>query len=119
MNNEPNDMIPADPNKKLPAPLDSHLRSLMQDKNLKNFSDQLPSEFLEDASEGLGHLKDTRQLESILRQLNQQVQQHLSHKKIRRRRTSIWDLSWTYWAIIIIFLLSITGYMLIRMYMHR
>ena len=119
MKEDTNDMTPADPDKKLPAPLDSHLRELMQDQNLQNFQDQLPAEFLEDAKEGLGHLRDTRQLEFVLRQLNQQMHQQLSHKKKRRRKTSVWDLSWTYWAIIIIFLLTITGYFVIRMYIHR
>jgi hypothetical protein len=119
MTDDTNDKIPADSGNKLPASLDSHLRSMMQEKNLKSFRDELPGDFVADASEGLDHLKDKKQLESVLKQLNQQMHQHLMHKKIHKRSHSIGDLSWTYWAIIIIFLLTITGFIVIRMFLRR
>jgi hypothetical protein len=119
MNDEMNDMIPADPGKKLPDSLDRHLRAIMPGKDLDRFMEQLPAEFLSDASEGLDHLKDTKKLESVLQQLNQQMHQHLVHKKTYRKRHSIGDLSWTYWAIIIIFLLTITGFLVIRMLLRH
>jgi hypothetical protein len=119
MTDDTNDKIPADSGKKLPASLVNHLRSMMQDKNLRSFRDELPEDFVTDASEGLNNLKDKKQLEFVLKQLNQQMHQHLTHKKIHKRRHSIGDLSWTYWAIIIIFLLTITGFIVIRMFLHH
>jgi hypothetical protein len=119
MAEEINDMVPIDPEKKLPVSLDVHLRNIMQDNELNRFREQLPEEFLSDASEGLGQVNDTKQLELDLQQLNQQMQQHLKHKKVRKRSQFIGNLSWTYWAIIIIFLLTITGFIVVRMLLHR
>ncbi len=116
MSEEINDMNHRD--NKLPDSLDDHLRTMMADKELDRFREQLPAEFLSDASEGLNQLKDTTQLESVLQKLNQQMHQHLAHKKVHKRRRSIGDLSWSYWAIIIILLLSIVGYVIVRMLMH-
>src|ERR1700682_6035172 len=112
MTEETNDMNP--PENKLPASLDSHLRAIMEEKELNRFRDQLPAEFLSDASEGLGQLKDTKQLESVLQHLNQQMRHQLGHKKAHKKRRSIGDLSWSYWAIIIILLLTIAGYVVVR-----
>ena len=119
MAEETNDMIPADPDKKLPDSLDVHLRNIMHDKNLSRFREQLPAEFLSDATEGLNRMNDQEQLDSVLQQLNQQMHQHLKHKKVRKRRNSITNFSWTYWAIILIFLLTIIGFIIVRMLLHR
>ena len=113
MEEETNDTIP--PEKKLPESLDTHLRAILPEKELNQFREQLPPEFLSDASEGLDHLEDLKQLESVLQQINQQMHHHLAVKKIQRKRRTIGDLSWTYWAIIIIFILIFTGFIVIRM----
>jgi hypothetical protein len=106
------------PENKLPDSLDNHLRAMMTEKDLNRFREQLPAEFISDASEGLNQLKDTKQLESVLRNLNQQMHRQLTHKKPHKRKKSIGDQSWTYWAIIIILLLSIVGYVVVRMSLH-
>ena len=113
-----NDMIPEDSEKNIPALLENHLRSILPENGMKEFGAQLPAEFLADAKEGLHQVNDTQQLASVLNHLNQQMHHQLTHKKIHKRRSFIWDLSWTYWAIIIIFLLTITGFFVIRMYIH-
>ena len=115
MTEKTNDMIPTDPEKKLPASLDRHLRNILPDKDLNHFREQLPPAFLSDASEGLDHLRDTKQLETVLQQLNQQMHQQLKHKKTHKYRKSVADMSWSYWAIIIILLLSIAGFIVIRL----
>ncbi len=119
MEEETNNSIPEDSEKKLPASLDTHLRAIMQETDLKDFRKQLPAEFLSDASEGLLHTNDTKQLESVLQQLNQQMHQHLQHKKTHKRTHQIGNLSWTYWAIIVVLLLTIIGFIIIRMLLHR
>jgi hypothetical protein len=117
MSEEINDMN--HPDNKLPDSLDDHLRTIMEEKELNRFREQLPAEFLSDAAEGLNQLKDTKQLESVLRNLNQQLHRQLAHKKVHKRKKSIGDLSWGYWAIIVILLLSIVGYGVIRMFLHK
>jgi len=116
MSEEINDM--EHPENKLPDSLGDHLRTMMAEKELNRFREQLPAEFLSDASEGLNQLKNTKQLESVLQKLNHQMHRQLAHKKLRKRKRTIGDLSWTYWAIIIILLLSIVGYVIVRMLMH-
>ncbi len=100
---------------RLPESLDDHLRTMMAETELNRFRDQLPAEFLSDASEGLDQLKDSKQLESVLQNLNQQLHRHLTPKKVHKRKRSIGDLSWSYWAVIIILLVCIVGYVIVRM----
>jgi hypothetical protein len=119
MTDETNDMIPKDPDNKISELLDIHLLPIMQEKDLKGFREQLPLDFIEDASEGLDLLKNKGQLESDLKQLNRQMHQQLHNKKIRKRNHSIGNLSWTYWAIIVVFLLTITGFIVIRMLLRH
>jgi len=106
------------PEKKPSHSLDDHLRTMMAENELNRFREQLPAEFLSDASEGLNELKDDKQLESVLRNLNMQMHRQLSHKKVHKSRRTIGDMSWSYWAILIILLLGIAGYIIVRMLMH-
>ena len=115
MAEEINDTIPGDPEKKLPASLQVHLRSIIPEKDLDRFREQLPEEFLSDASEGLDQVKDKKQLENVLQHLNQQMQQHLTHKKTHKGRRSIGYPGLTYWAVIIIILLIVVAFIVIRM----
>ena len=116
MSEEVNDMNHAED--KLPAALDEHLRNLMGEIELKRFRQQLPEEFLSDASEGLHQFNDAKQLDSVLKKLNGQMHRQLGHKKLQKQRKTS-DLSWTYWAIVIILLLCITGYLIVQMLMHK
>jgi hypothetical protein len=119
MPEETEENIPSDPGNKLPATLDSHLRTVMTDTDLKHFREQLPADFLADAAEGLDQLKDTTQMESVFQQLNQQMHHQLVHKKLHRKRRNAGYLTWSYWAIIIVLLLCFTGFMVIRYLLHR
>jgi hypothetical protein len=119
MTEESNDMIPADPGKKLPAALDRHLRAILPEKDLNRFREQLPEDFITDASEGLENLKDSTQLESVMKKLNQQMHHHLSYKKTNKMRRPEGVLRWTYWAIIIVLLITIAGFVLIRMILKQ
>ncbi|MDP9040807.1 MAG: hypothetical protein M3N30_02420 [Bacteroidota bacterium] len=113
MTDEAKDMFPSED--KLPLSLDQHLRTIMADKELNSFREQLPAEFLSDAMEGLNHVKDGKQLESALEILNRQMHRQIANKRLRKRRTSIWTMSWFYWIVIIIFLLCFAGYFVIHM----
>jgi hypothetical protein len=119
MNEETNHMKPADQDKKLPLALDKQLRDLLPEKELNNFRKQLPDEFLNDASEGLDQVRDGNQLENILKKLNQQLHQHLAHKKRKSGKRSIGNFSWAYWAVIIILILCICAFLVIRLLLHH
>jgi hypothetical protein len=116
MNEDINDMNSSE--KKLPDSLNSHLRAIMAEKELNRFREQLSEEFISDATEGLSGVNDSKQLESVLRNLNQQMRRQLANKKHSKRRRSIGDLTWNYWAIIFILLLGIVGYVAVRMFLH-
>ena len=88
-------------------------------KELNKFGDQLPAEFLSDASEGLNLVQDDQQLETVLQQLNLHMHQQLAPKKTHRTRKGIGDLSWTYWAIVFILLLTIAAFVVIRMFLKK
>jgi hypothetical protein len=119
MKDETNDMNSRDPVDKISTLLDSHLSPVMRGKELKDFKEQLPPDFIEDASEGLDLLKNKKQLESDLKLLNRRMHRDLGNKKTKKRSHSIGDLSWTYWAIIIVFLLTITGFIVVKMLLRR
>jgi hypothetical protein len=119
MSEESNDMNPADQGKKLPASLDRQLRALLPERELDHFRDQLPEEFLKDASEGLDQVHDSSQIDGILKKLNHQMRQQLVSKKKKTGRKSIGNMSWIYWAIVIVLLLIICAFLVIRMQLHH
>jgi hypothetical protein len=119
MAEEINDMMPADPGKKLPAPLDAHLRSIIPGKGLDQFREQLPAEFLSDASEGLDQMNDRKQLEKVLHQLNQQMRQHLTPKKTHKKRRSVGYPGWVYWVIVIVILLIVIAFLVVQMLLKK
>jgi hypothetical protein len=119
MNEETNNMNDGDPEKKLPLPLDRQLRALLPEKELNNFREQLPEEFLVDASEGLDQVKDRSQLDAILKKLNQQLHQQLTHKKTKSGVTPIRNFNWAYGAVIIILILCICAYLVVRLLLHH
>ncbi|HZZ75068.1 MAG TPA: hypothetical protein VFE04_04040 [Puia sp.] len=116
MNENINDMNSS--GKKLPDSLNSHLRAIMPEKELNRFREQLSEEFISDAVEGLSGVNDSKQLESVLQNLNLQMHRQLANKKPPNRRRSIGDLTWNYWAIIFILLVGIIGYVAVRMFLH-
>ena len=119
MSEEKNDMNPAGQEKKLPPSLDRQLRSVLPEKELGHFREQLPEAFVKDASEGLGQVADDSQLDGILKKMNHQMREHLVHKKKKTGRKSISDMSWIYWAIVVVLLLIICAFLVIRMQLHH
>ena len=119
MAEENNDMKPADPQKNLPSSLERQLRTLLPEREMDLFREQLPDAFIADASEGLSQVQDNPQLDIVLKQLNHQMHQHLAQKKKRLGRRSTGDLRWTYWAIIIILLLTICAFLVIRILLRH
>ena len=117
MTEEKKDMIPQD--KKFPVTLENHLKSIIPERELEQFHEQLPAEFLSDAAEGLHEIKNAKQLESVLQHLNQQMHRQLSGKRKHNKRISIGNLSLSYWALLTILVLIFAGYFVIRLLLRH
>ncbi len=76
------------------------------------------NEFLHDAIEGLEHIRDEKKLQAYVRQLNQELHNHLVKKKQRREKKQIKEYPWIYFTIILILIICIIGYLIIRMFMR-
>ena len=74
------------------------------------------SDFVNDAVEGLENIKDTRNIQAYLDQLNTELKRQLKKKKDRREKRRIKEQPWIYFTIIIILLLCLVGYFVIRQY---
>ena len=119
MSEEKNDMNSAGQEKKLPPSLDRQLRSVIPEKELGHFREQLPEAFLKDASDGLDQITDDGQLDGMLKKMNHQMRQQLLHKKRKTGRRPISEFGWSYWAIVIILLLCICAFLVIRLMLHH
>ena len=84
-----------------------------------NSGERLPAEFLTDAKDGLRDVESSEQLNAVLKQINHQMHQQLKNKKPHKLHRKVWDLTWTYWTIIILLILTITALMVIRLYLKK
>lgn len=65
------------------------------------------SEFANDAVEGLQEMKNKKNLETLVEQLNNDLNRKLKQKKIRKDKRKLKEFSWIYFSIILILLLVI------------
>ena len=77
-------------------------------------------EFLNDAVEGLQQVKNPRNMQSYVEELNAAMQKSLEKKKKRRQRlrNRLKDEPWTYLAIVVVVALCIVAYVVIRRILH-
>jgi len=77
-------------------------------------------EFLNDAVEGLQQVKNPRNMQSYVEELNAAMQKSLEKKKNRRQRlrNRLKDEPWTYLAIVVVVALCIVAYVVIRQILH-
>jgi hypothetical protein len=79
----------------------------------------LENEFANDALEGLQQFKDKQQIAHVVDMLNRDLKDRTEKKKKRRAKMAIKDLSWLYFAIVVIILLIIISYMVVHRSMQR
>jgi len=72
------------------------------------------NEFLNDAVEGLQKVRDKKDMQAYVDQLNTAMQKSLAKKKQRRLRRRLRDWPYTYLAIILVIILCILAYIVIR-----
>jgi hypothetical protein len=114
-NEESNHMMPGPADSNKPDSPDNLLRAMLNELDQKASMEKLPADFLTDASEGLHQVKDEKELAAVIQKLNKEMHQHLTHVKTKRLKRSIGNLNWTYWAVILIILLTIISFIVIRM----
>jgi len=76
-------------------------------------------EFLNDAVEGLQQVRNPRNMQAYVEELNAAMQKSLEKKKTRRLRRRLKDEPWTYLAIILVLAFCILTYVVIRQILHK
>jgi anti-sigma factor RsiW len=76
-------------------------------------------EFLNDAVEGLQQVKNPKNMQAYVDQLNATMHKSLEKKKMRRLRRRLKDQPWTTVAIILILVFCVLAYMVIRKALHQ
>ena len=75
------------------------------------------SDFMNDAMEGLEHIKDKKDIQPYIDQLNKTLQGLLEKKKIRREKRRLKEYPWIYFTLVLVILLCIVGYFVIRQFL--
>jgi hypothetical protein len=75
-------------------------------------------DFINDAVEGLQEIKPTKNLQIYVEQLNKDLQKQITKNKNRRLKRRIKDQPYTYFAIILILLLVVIGYIVLKRNNH-
>ena len=74
----------------------------------------IDNNFENEALEGLQAVKDKKDLDAYVNQLNKELNQYLRQKKQRRDRRKIKEIPWAYLAIILVLVLIIIAYLVIQ-----
>ena len=77
------------------------------------------NEFLNDALEGLQHVKDKKNLEGIVDVLNNDLHKKLNQKKSRKEKRKIKEFTWIYYTIVLILLFIILTWVVIHYLQSR
>jgi hypothetical protein len=72
------------------------------------------SEFVNDAVEGLEAIKNKKNLEAFVDQLNTGLQKQLEKKKKRKQKRTLKDQPWLYLAIVLLLLLIVISFIVIK-----
>jgi ABC-type bacteriocin/lantibiotic exporter with double-glycine peptidase domain len=76
------------------------------------------NDMVNDAVEGLEHVKNKKNLQTYVEHLNKNLQNQLEQKKQQQQKRKLKEYPWIYFAIILILLLCIVAYVIIRKSLH-
>ena len=76
------------------------------------------NDFVNDAVEGLQKLNSQKNIESLVEQLNLDLQKKLQVKKARKDKRKIKEYPWVYFALILILMLVVAGWFVIHRLNH-
>ncbi|MDQ6763217.1 MAG: hypothetical protein M3015_11400 [Bacteroidota bacterium] len=74
----------------------------------------IDSEMINDAVEGLGGLKNKKDVSALVEQLNLNLKKQLEKKKSKKLKRSLKDLPWLYLTIILILIMILIGFLVIK-----
>ncbi len=77
------------------------------------------SDFLNDALEGLGNVREKKDISFLVEQLNANLHKQLEKKKKRKQKRTIKDQPWLYLTIITILLLIIICFIVIKKHLDN
>lgn len=77
------------------------------------------SDFINDAVEGLGEVKNKKDISILVEQLNADLHKQIDKKKKRKQKRKLRDQPWLYLAIIIILLLLIVCFIAIKSHLEN
>jgi hypothetical protein len=77
------------------------------------------NEFLNDALEGLENVKDKKNINVFVEQLNRELQKKLLRKKLKKQKRKLPQQRWIYIAIIVILALVILTWFMIMKYQRQ
>lgn len=72
------------------------------------------NDFVNDALEGLGEVKNNKKIQDIVDQMNMSLQKKLEQKKIRKEKRRLKEYPWIYLAIAVILVLITLAYYIIH-----
>ena len=72
------------------------------------------NELFNDALEGLQQIRDKKDIQTYVEQLNRDLQKSLTKKRQRREKRKLKEGLWGYVAVIVIIMLCIAGYYVIK-----
>lgn len=76
------------------------------------------SEMLNDVVEGLEKFKDKKELNTFVNELNLRLKKQLEKKKAKKTKREIKDLNWLYFAIILILIIILIGFLIIKKHLE-
>jgi hypothetical protein len=76
------------------------------------------SDFMNDAVEGLADVKDKKDIQAYIEQLNKELRDLVEKKKDRRVKRRLKEYPWIYLTVILVLFLCIIGYFVVRQFLH-
>ena len=76
--------------------------------------EMIDSDFMNDAVEGLESFKKQTDINEYASQLNKNLRKKLETKKLKRNKRKIKDIPWFYYAIILVLILVIAGFLILK-----
>ena len=77
------------------------------------------NEFLNDAVEGLQQIRDKKDMQTYVNELNSSMQKSLEKKKKRRLKRRLKDEPWGILAVILVIVLCVIGYVIVRKLLNK
>ncbi|MEO7314656.1 MAG: hypothetical protein ABIW47_05700 [Ginsengibacter sp.] len=76
--------------------------------------EMIESDFINDAVEGLESFEKQTDINEYASQLNKNLRKKLETKKLKRNKRKIKDIPWFYYAIILVLILVIAGFLILK-----